>query len=92
MKFNILQQHECQCRSSNEKLPQCLAYQTTSPKDKVMSHKIRLTPWEAVGADIFTINNKHYLCIVDYHSEFPVVKQMAVFSADNIIKTCKVSL
>ena len=28
-----------------------------------------------IGADIFTLNNKNYLCIVDYHSKFPIVKR-----------------
>ena len=47
-------------------------------------------PLESVGTDILTNNNKHYLCIVDYHSKFPAVKQMERFSADHQIKTCKV--
>ena len=31
---------------------------------------------------MFSINNKLYLCTVDYHSEFPVIKQVKVFSTD----------
>ena len=29
------------------------------------------------GADIFSINNKHYLGIVGYHNKIPVIKQVA---------------
>ena len=42
------------------------------------------------SADIFTINSKHNLCLKDYHSQFPVVKQVEGFSADNPIKTCQI--
>ena len=42
-----------------------------------------------MGDEIFTINNKHYLYIVDYHSKFPVIKQIEGFSKDNLIEMCK---
>ena len=29
-----------------------------------------------LGIDMFTLHNKNYLCIVDYHSKFPVIKKM----------------
>ena len=45
---------------------------------------------ELFGADIFTINNMHHFCIVDYHSEFPIMKQVEGFSTGNLIKTCKI--
>ena len=47
--------------------------------------KITERLWECVTADIFTINNKHYPCIVDFHSKFLAVKQVKGFSADNLI-------
>ena len=39
---------------------------------------------------IFLFNNKNYLCIIDYHSKFPVVKRMKGLSAENLITTAKV--
>ena len=54
--------------------PMFLHYQATKPKEKVMSHKIPRRLWESVRSDIFTINSKYYLYIVDYHSKFLVVK------------------
>ena len=59
-------------------------------KDKTMSQKIPVGLWESLGADITTINNKHYLCIVVYHSIFPMIKQVEGFCADNLIKTSKI--
>ena len=58
--------------------------------DKTVSQEILGRPWESVEADILTINNKHYPCIVDYHSNFPVVKSVEVLSVDNLIQTCKI--
>ena len=55
-----------------------------------MSHEIPGRPWEFVGTDFFAINNRHYLCVVDYHIKFLVVKQMEGFSVDSLINTCKI--
>ena len=52
----------------------CLEFQQTQPKERIIHHEIALRPWEVFGADVFHFNNKNYLCIVDYHSKFPVVK------------------
>ena len=55
-----------------------------------MSNKIPQNLLECLGADIFTINNKHYLCVLDYCNKVPAVKQVGGFCKDNLIKTCKV--
>ena len=60
------------------------------PKEKIIHHDIPLRPWEVLGADVFYFNNKNYLCIVDYHSTFPVVKRLEGLSAENLIATMKV--
>ena len=39
---------------------------------------------------MFTLNNKNYLCIVDYQSKFPTVKKAKDMSADSLILPCKV--
>ena len=38
---------------------------------------------------MFQLNNKTYLCIVDYHSKFPVIKRMEGLSAENLMATVK---
>ena len=53
----------------------CLTFQQTQPKDKIIHHDILTKPWEVIGADMFTLNNKHNLCIIDYHSKFPIIKK-----------------
>ena len=46
------------------------------------------TPWKVVGADMFTLHNKNYLCIVDYHSKFPLINKTEDLSADSLILAC----
>ena len=60
------------------------------PKEMITHHDIPLRPWEVVGADIFHFKYKHYLCIVDYDSKFPVVKRLEGLSADNLINMVKI--
>ena len=53
-----------------------LEFQQTQPKEKIIHHNIPLRPWKVISADVFHFNNKNYLCIVDYHSKFPVIKRL----------------
>ena len=46
------------------------------PKEKIIHHEIPLRPWEVLGVGISQFNNKNYLCIIDYHNKFPVIKRM----------------
>ena len=68
----------------------CHTFQQTQPKDKVIHHDIPVRLWEVISADTFTLNNKHYLYIVDYHSKFPIIKKTEDLSADSLILMCKV--
>ena len=54
------------------------------------NHDILVRPWVVIGTDMLTFNNKHYLCIVDYSTKFPVIKKTEDLSADSLILTCKV--
>ena len=66
----------------------CLTVQQTQAKDKMIHHDIPERPWEVIGTYMFTLHNKHYLCIVDYHSRFPVIKKAEDLSADSLILMC----
>ena len=61
---------------------------TTKGQDKMIQHDIPVRPWEVTGTDIFTLNNKHYLCTIDYYSKFPVIKETEDLSADSLILVC----
>ena len=57
---------------------------------QIISTQNTRVPWKSLGTDIFAINNKHYLCIVNYQSKFMVMKQGEGFSTDNLIKLCNI--
>ena len=73
-----------------KKCTTCLAFQQTKPKDKIVHHDIPIRLWDVISADIFTLDNKQYLCIVDYHRKFPIVKNTKDLSADSLILVCKI--
>ena len=56
----------------------------------MIHHDIQVRPWDVIGADMFTLNNKHYLCIVDYDSKFLIIKNTEHLSEDSLILTCKI--
>ena len=68
----------------------CPEFEQMQPKEKIIHHDIPLRPWEVLGADIFHFNNKNYLCLIDYHSKFPIIKRLEGLSAENLITTTKV--
>ena len=55
-----------------------------------MHHEIPIKPWEVVGTNIFILHNKNYLCILDYHGKFPLIKNTKDLSADSLILACKI--
>ena len=60
------------------------------PKEQILYHEIPRKPWGVVEADMLTLHNKNYLCIVDYHCKVLVIKKMEDLSADNLILACKI--
>ena len=68
----------------------CLEFWQTQLKEKIIHHGIPLRPWEVLGVDVFHLNNKNYLCVIDYHSKFPVIKRMEGLSTESLIAAIKV--
>ena len=46
----------------------------TQPPPKIIPHETPGKQWKTEGTDISTINNRHFLHIVDCNSEFPIIK------------------
>ena len=62
-----------------------LTFSKHNQRKKIIHHEIPDKPYKLVRADIFTLNNKNYLCIVDNHSKFPVIKKTEDLSTDSLI-------
>ena len=87
---DILDQHEQWHRRHGGKVLCMSWFPTTQLNDKIISHKIPVRPWESVRADFLINNSKHYLCPVDYHSKFLMIKWVEGINTDNPIQTCKI--
>ena len=51
----------------------------TAEGKKIIHHEFPGKQGEVVGMDMFTLHNNNYLCIVDYHSKFPVIKRWQTY-------------
>ena len=47
------------------------------------------TAWKQLGLDIFTLRNTQYLLVIDYFSQFPIVKQLQSLHSLSVIKHLK---
>ena len=62
------------------------------PKENIIHNDVPGKLWEVGEADMFTLHKKNYICIVYYHSKFPIIKKMEDFSADSLILACIIIL
>ena len=54
----------------------CQKYQNSQPSEPLIEHDTPKNPWTKVGTDLFELNNKSYLIIVDYTSNFFDLSQL----------------
>ena len=64
----------------------CLEYQQMQPQERVLPSEIPCRQLEVVGADIFMVNNKILLCVVNYNSKFPIVKKVGSVLGDVMVQ------
>ena len=57
------------CQTCQEMLP-------TKPANTLIPHPIPSSAWYTLGADVFYLNKKIYLCLIDYFSKFPVIHEL----------------
>ena len=68
-----------------------LIFSKCSQRKKIIHHEIPGKPWQVVGVDKFTLHNKNYLCIADFHSKFPVIKKDGTPISSSLILACKLN-
>ena len=59
-----------------QKCGTCMAYQSNQPKEPLICHEVPSRPWKKIGTDIFTVDDKSYLCTVDYYSGYFEVDEL----------------
>ena len=66
--------------------PICVTHQPSQCKEPLLSHDIPTRPWQKVGTDLFTWNNRQFLVTVDYYSRYFEIDELSSTTSNAIIK------
>lgn len=66
----------------------CSVFETSHGKETLMTHEIPVPqrPWEKVAVELFTLDQKDYLVVVDYYSGYWELGRLHSTDAGAIIK------
>ncbi|XP_048747335.2 uncharacterized protein K02A2.6-like [Ostrea edulis] len=67
----------------------CNKYQRRQPKQPLKPHPVPLRPWQKLGLDLFELNRKSFLTVVDYFSKFFEICELQSTTSSSIIKKLK---
>jgi len=68
----------------------CAEFQASNPQQPLQTHKIPDRPWSRLAADLFTLQSKDYIVLVDYYSDFIEVSPLRETTSAAIIKFMRV--
>ena len=78
------------CNWNSEKkiasCPICTPTRNSNPREHMKPHEIPDRPWQKVGTDLFTVDNKQYLVTVDYYSRYFEVDELTSTTSNAIIR------
>ena len=69
--------------------PTCTTYQRCNSREPLLPHSVPNRPWAKVAADIFEIQRKQFLVLVDYYSGYVEVDELNSTTANHVITLCK---
>ena len=67
----------------------CSEFHRCNPKEHIISHEIPERLWQTVAADLFQIEDVHYLIVVDYHSRYFELERMPSTTSSAVINKMK---
>ena len=67
----------------------CSEFHRCNPKEPMISQEILEQPWQTVAADLFQIEDVHYLIVVDYRSRYFEPERMASTTSSAVINKMK---
>lgn len=53
----------------------CQKYRKSNKNEPMIPHYVPKYPWQKLGSDIFTLNNKNYLIVIDYLSKYVEISE-----------------
>lgn len=70
----------------------CLTYRKQNNREPLIPHEIPSRPWYKIGIDLFHLNKKSFLIVVDYYSKFIEVEKLNSLTSEYIINKLKIIL
>ena len=67
----------------------CNTFQNNQAKEPLIPREIPSRPWQIIAADIFTVNNKDFLCTVDCYSNYFEIDRLFHKTAGEVKKKLK---
>ena len=71
-----------------KKCATCQHNQSSQQREPIM-HMESDQPWKIVGTDLFHWDKKDYLLVIDYYSNFPVIRKLSTTSATSVINSLR---
>ena len=67
----------------------CSQYHAERPTEPMLSHKIPSRPWSKINVDLFALDGKQYLVIVDHYSDYFELEPLRNVAASTVIRAMK---
>lgn len=67
----------------------CQKYRYQQQREPLKSHEVPNSPWIKVASDLFHLNGKDYLLLIDYYSNYPEFALLANTSSKSVINYMK---
>ena len=67
----------------------CSQYDAEGPTEPILSHKIPSRPWSKRSVDLFALDGKQYIVIVDHYSDYFELDPLRNSAASTVIRAMK---
>ena len=64
---------------------QCIQYLNKQAQESIIPHDIPEMPWTKIGTDLFELDGKNYLIIVDYTTNFYDICEIANKESETVV-------
>ena len=67
----------------------CAQYLAERPNEPMLSHNTPSRPWSKISTDLFQLDGKHYLVMVDHYSDYFELDSLRSTTASAVIQVMK---
>ena len=67
----------------------CLDHRNKQRRESMLPHDVPDAPWVKIATDLFTLNNRDYVIVVDYYSKFIEISRLYHTKSKDVIKAIK---